>query len=643
MKQFHFLVYFIVIFLSISSHCFSQVSDNKMPTNIGLYLGGNMNMHSPDFSIEGSLFAPINNGIKFGENKNAFGLNAGIIANFPLSKEFILSARLGYNGLSGELNGKNFAGDTSYKLDASMHAIELTPVLEIHNILIDNLYLLGGLEFDYLVNKKYSVIENTNNTEIAKDKDIVDAGFRLALALGLGYVFNLSDNVFLTPEASFRIPIIPVTNNYNFKTWNVPQLRFGLSLTFGLSKDDELPIDDSQSNLEVGVREVRYIDNIGKEYPLKIVKVEDLQYTELFPLVPYIFCDEDKVEPTEQTQYYHGGAETGEFSIQSLAPDAIDINKRTLDIIGNRMNKIRNAELTIIGTNDNKKEKGKSELSHKRAEFARDYLVNNYKINSERINVKSSDLPEKPSAVSNPDGIAENRRIEFSSSNPALLEPIVIQKENQRLAEPNHLKFLLYTVSSDSIKNWKFELFQGDKKLRTFNGSGIPEPLDWIILPNDIAPSQVPLDYNFTVENTKGLIKKANGTIPVEYYSTTRKKTEELPDKIISKFSLILFDFDKSEISKDNMRIIEEHIIPAIKFNSTIKIYGYTDRIGDEKYNRELAERRAKAVQKILSEKIPSANFEVFGVGENNIIFDNDIPTGRQLSRTVQIHVISPK
>ncbi len=89
--------------------------------------------------------------------------------------------------------------------------------------------------------------------------------------------------------------------------------------------------------------------------------------------------------------------------------------------------------------------------------------------------------------------------------------------------------------------------------------------------------------------------------------------------------------------------MIEKNILPEIKYNSTVQIYGYTDRIGNDDYNKKLAERRANTVREVLQAKAKSARYEVYGAGENNVIFDNDSPIGRQLSRTVQIYVITPK
>jgi outer membrane protein OmpA-like peptidoglycan-associated protein len=187
------------------------------------------------------------------------------------------------------------------------------------------------------------------------------------------------------------------------------------------------------------------------------------------------------------------------------------------------------------------------------------------------------------------------------------------------------------------------EITQGDRLLRKNKGMGVPPPMQWAIRPNELTNKQVPIDYMLKATTINGKDQTVTGSIPTEYYSISRKKTEDLPDRIVSKFSLILFDFDKAEISPDDKKIIDEYILPAIKYNSTVKIYGYTDRIGDDKYNQKLARRRAEAVRDYIKRKKKDVKIDVYGVGESVPIFDNDKPIGRQLSRTVQVHVITPK
>ncbi|OGU15378.1 MAG: hypothetical protein A2X61_04275 [Ignavibacteria bacterium GWB2_35_12] len=638
----------IALFLITSDTILSAQDDNLiMPANLGIYGGLNFNMHTPSF-----IFSKFQPNINFDENNNNLWFHLGFIGNYPLNETFTISGRLGYNGLNGELSKIERFGTpdtiTSNSLQGDLHYIEITPIIQFHNLLpLKRLYFLAGLEFGIPFSTKYTAKQTqvsplpAQNT-LSQSGAIPDATLRFAGAIGAGYVFNLSESVYLIPEISYRIPFTHVSSNSGFTTWDVPQLRAGVALTFGLSKTPEKP-PETYSDLQIGFKEVNYYDKERGKHPLQNIRVEDVQYTELFPMVPYIFCDENQPAPSDSTQILTGSTEKGEFRIETVEPDAMKINVKTLDIVGKRMTENPDADLTITGTIDNKKETPASQLSLRRAEFAKEYLVNIYKINPDKINIKTGGLPEKPSAQTVAEGDAENRRIELSSSNPKILTPIIMKGESQTIAEPNLVEFVPFITSTDSVTMWQFEIEQAGLTIRNIKGSGDIHPIQFVIIPNELKKSQIPVDYVLTVTNAKDLKRTVSGSIPTEYFSFTRKKTEELPDKTISKYSLILFDFDKADISEKDKAIIEENILPEIKFNSTVKIYGYTDKIGKEDYNKNLSERRALAVKELLSSKVKDAKYETCGVGENEVIFDNNSPIGRHLSRTVQIYVITPR
>jgi outer membrane protein OmpA-like peptidoglycan-associated protein len=623
----------------------AQEDNFIMPTNIGIYGGLNFNMQTPSLSLR----APSMNLVEFNENKTSLWFNAGFIGNYPLNETITISGRLGYNGLNGSLFKYDTASGSGYNndLDAYLHLIELSAAVQFHNLLpLKPLYFIAGIEFGYPIVARYNLSETqispTNQPTMSLSGDITDASFRFAGIIGAGYVFQLSETIYITPEVTYRIPFTHVSSSVFFTSWDIPQLRAGVALTFGLEKTPDKPID-SYSNLEIGFKEVNYYDKERQRHPLKNIRVEDVQYTELFPMVPYIFCDENQPAPSDKTQILTGSTEKGEFKIETIEPDAMKINIKTLDIVGKRMSENPDADLIITGTIDNKKEKAESQLPLRRAEFAKEYLVNIYKINPDKINIKTGGLPEKPSAQTVPEGDAENRRIEISSSNPKILTPIILKGESQTIAEPNLVEFVPYINSTDSVTSWQFEIEQAGQTIRNVKGSGDIHPIQFVIIPNELKKSQIPVDYVLTATNAKDLKRTVSGSIPTEYFSFIRKKSEELPDKTISKYSLILFDFDKADISEKDKAIIEENILPEIKFNSTVKIYGYTDKIGKEDYNKNLSERRANAVKDILSSKVKDAKYETYGVGENEVIFDNDSPIGRHLSRTVQIYVITPR
>ena len=113
-----------------------------------------------------------------------------------------------------------------------------------------------------------------------------------------------------------------------------------------------------------------------------------------------------------------------------------------------------------------------------------------------------------------------------------------------------------------------------------------------------------------------------------------------LGDKRIDRFSLILFDYDKSEITERQKEIINE-IKAKIKANSTVTITGFTDKTGEPSYNRKLALERATQAETLLGISDKS-RVTVKAADTNYELYDNDLPEGRSYSRTVRIIIETP-
>ncbi|TNE33517.1 OmpA family protein, partial [bacterium] len=645
----------------------AQSKDKEIPLNLGGYFGLNANFHNADFFYPST---PLKTVIPNGEtgvpappygSQTSLGLHGGFIINVPLDQTFVFSGRLGVHGAGIDLttNAKyqnNPSIDSNYFDDFQTSLLygEIDLFMQFHNVLpVDNLYLLAGVELGLPITHSFTRLETINlidkrGTQIgsfqtASSGDIPDAGLRAALALGAGYMMEIDDNIFLTPEVSFRLPFTDVTSMSfpSSRKWDFAQLRAGVSLTFGM-ESDEVEVS-SESNIKAGLKDIRAFDKNGMAYSVDNIKVEEVQYTELYPILPYVFYNEGSKFPAASTQNLAAEKETGKFSLDAMEGDAIEINKSTLDIIGARMQENTNADLTITGTVDSKTEKGNMALAKERAEQAKNYLVVNYGISPNRITTQGVLQPSKPSSNKVEDGVAENRRIEFSSKDPKLLDPILIEKDRSSVATPDLVEFVPDISSTDSVTKWQLELSQSGKMIKTYNGGGNPSEIQWPIKPDQLEASDLPVEYNFTVENNKGKSDNYTGSIPVEYVSSSKRSQEDKPDKTISKFSLVVFDFDSPNISDHDKQIIDNNIIPAIAYNSTVQIYGYSDRIGEEGYNKKLALDRARNVQQYISSKAKDAKYEVYGIGESIQPFDNDLTIGRQLSRTVQIYVITPK
>lgn len=669
------------LFLLLCAYAFgsgvtAQAQDKKPTWMFGVYLGPGFQFQSPDFPIPPSSSLPMNSDNPLGNinsGNTSIGIHAGLLLENRINSWLGWGLRAGYNGFGeAELSGNDTsssnievyprdgsnipvnATSTKRTLTSTLNYIEIAPYLIFPDLFVDNLYLTvgpgigipaGDPTYVHKITLEQPNADNymfTNGTGELTSPELAvpDNALRLAADLGIGYNIQLSNSIWLAPEVKFSFPFTKVSSNDAWDSWTVPQLRASLALKFDISGSDEKPAPPTTTEgLSVSMGEVVYYDETGNAQPLRVLKVEDLQYSEMYPLVPYVFFEKGTAQMRGQATV---SRESGDFTIENLPQDAVEINRNTLNVVGARIKQYPQASLTLIGTNSSKDKAENRQVAQQRADAVKSYLVNTMGVDASKITVEARDLPEKASNNTIPDGMEENRRVELKSNTPEVLDPIIVQKDKQRITSPNMVEFRPKVSSGSPLTQWKLTITQAGKTLREFERTGEPSPQRWIIRPNELSASQLPIEYTLTVSDQTGATKDASGTIPVDYISSTRKSVEQLPDRTVEKFSLILFDFDKADMTPDNQRILDKIVVPAVKFNSVVKIYGYTDRIGEPDYNKKLSTQRAEAIKSYLSGKVNAARYETAGVGEDLILFDNEMPTGRQLCRTVQIFIETP-
>src|SRR5690606_21748687 len=144
----------------------------------------------------------------------------------------------------------------------------------------------------------------------------------------------------------------------------------------------------------------------------------------------YVFFEKGTADMKSQATI---ARESGDFTIENLPQDAIEINRNALNIVGTRMKSYPQASLTIIGTNSGKDKSENRQVAQQRAEAVKNYLVGSMGVDASRITTEARDLPEKASNNTIPDGMEENRRVELRSNTPEVLDPIIIQKDKQRI------------------------------------------------------------------------------------------------------------------------------------------------------------------------------------------------------------------
>ena len=130
------------------------------------------------------------------------------------------------------------------------------------------------------------------------------------------------------------------------------------------------------------------------------------------------------------------------------------------------------------------------------------------------------------------------------------------------------------------------------------------------------------------------------GMVTVHFVRRQEQMAQEQGYKVREKYALILFDYDSSAIKSRN-KIIVDRIAERMKAvpEAEMEIVGHTDNIGKEAYNLQLSQRRAESVKAQFGEgqAVTLPAMDVIAAGPRDPLYDNGMPEGRALNRTVTI------
>jgi len=663
-------------FLVVST-CFAQGEhESTSHPYYGGFVSENLNIHSADFRT----LPGVPSCCPRFERGNGFGFDVGALYGFNISSSFHGEFRLGYSAFDALLstresttvnvNDQEAIGVFEHTVDAAIKGVVLNPLFRYTVSDRFNIGLGGsvGLLTQGNYAQKEAIVdpvgigtfENKKRTRNEFAGAIPQlSSFYAGLNAGVQYLLPLNHDTTLTirPELTFSYGLTPFVGGM---TWYGN--RVGLGIAVVLSPKEELPPilvvkDSTKDTIRVAVTDVPkdtvkhpvlrislgafQVDSLDRELPLSTITIEEYIRTQYRPLLNYIFFDENSDRISDRYRELRQ-AEALHFSLKALDTlETLPLYYEVLNIVGKRLELHPQATLKIVGCNaDIGSERNNKRLSRSRAEKVKNYLERVWNISPQRLSVEARNLPEKPSNPTDIDGAMENRRVELYSNDWHILEP-VFSIDTARVPKPGNVKFGPQVEAEAGIDRWELTTSYTERKLKDFFGRDtIPQRLDWE-LEKERENLLGRLD---TVSATLTVTDRAHQIspplelrLPVRQYTLAQKKLEGSVDTIISRYSLILFDFDRSELSPANQRIVD-FVKLRISEQSRVNIFGYTDRIGNDTYNRTLSEARAKATQKAVG--IPNAF--VKGYGRSVLLYDNSLPEGRFYSRTVTVVVTTP-
>jgi outer membrane protein OmpA-like peptidoglycan-associated protein/opacity protein-like surface antigen len=397
--------------------------------------------------------------------------------------------------------------------------------------------------------------------------------------------------------------------------------------------------------ISVNISKIVGIDADGREIPKPKLVIEQFRKSITQPLLSAIFFEENSF--TFPSRYRRlKAAERGVFKIADVGGKSnLEVYRQLLNVVGKRMEDNAAAVLFLTGCNANVgPEVGNQKLSEQRAQAISDYLQDVWKIPAKRIIIQKRDLPENPANSADANGAAENRRVDMSSNLPEIFAPF---KTDQiaRIPNPPTIRFGLEINAGAGLKQWNLEVtqFADDESvtLKEFNGTSTYQPeVDWKL---DLEPNSVPVSgQDLTVQLGMTDISNKNGdaplaSIPVEQINVQKKELDGKADKRIDLYDIIGFTGGANPVLDEINQKTLTDLKAVLKPNATVVINAYSENVGDAAQNKQLAQKRADVVAKILG----VANAKINAIGPTTM-HDNQAAEGRIYNRLVRVEVQTP-
>lgn len=391
-------------------------------------------------------------------------------------------------------------------------------------------------------------------------------------------------------------------------------------------------------------------------YPnFKGVVIREQKTIELFTLLPMLFFDLGNGTLPGRYVLYSNPDQTNGFSEDTIS-STLNAYYNYLNIIGLRMRNNTKAGISLTGTNSQDVDQEMSiDLSRQRAESAKKYLVEIWKIDPERIKVQARKLPENPTLPTTPEGISENRRVELGSDAWEIVHPVLFNQVVKRPDAPTGGFSWDNGLRDDVIAKRDLMISYHGQPWATVSDLGAlstttSSGFNWRSnAGNKLPDGEDKMSVQLKVTDKKGREVLSNvDDIDVKQFSISKVVAENLPDKTRETYNLILFTYNKSDMGKWNHKILDSYVYGRIEPNSDVTVNGFTDILGTDDYNAKLSTNRANAVKNDVGGHIKGKvkSLTAHGFGKQGPtgppMYPNTLPEGRYYNRTVQVLVETP-
>lgn len=641
--------YISIVFIICSS---LLIAGERTGTKYFFNAGLNYNMHTTD--IKG--FSGTENccdgftGGNFVDPTFGFGMELAI-GNllFDMPSSYVL--QLNYNGLSSEYTEERFRGYKINEFDKQPIMVEhqLNPTIKLLSI-GNSIYseLFSGFSFGLGADIGFAMTSDYSQNELALSPNdfTFDNGSReintgegtieemnsliVSLFAGIRYDLYDFDDWTIRPEVKYNYIPGSVLDG---KDLFVSQLSGSLSFVYNITTPEpkapapppqpepkeieivEEPITPAPPYINVNLRLIDYnglevTDGSTISVPLTIYETK-----QEYALKPVVFFD--------SADYNYK-----KYNIESFTNSDFDVQTEMINSIARKMKEDKTLTLTLstYDLGDEPKNMPEERLYNIQQRL-KDEGVDLSRVKTKTIAVdkdfKYNELKE------------EYRKVEFAlSDNSELIKSIYeiesrIEYENKTFTpnttinsskEDYYQEANLY-VNDQSVEkeNEDFMFSIDEKYTEDFEKN---EPVKFEYISNaEVAGIYASDKVSFTVEP---IVKNVNQTI----------NTVNDGSKLTEQHILAYTEFDKSSfksVDSDVLKLVRK----ALEQNRKVTIYASTDNLGNEEYNKALAERRANAAKSIIGGN--SSNLQV--IYPEQYLFSNEHPYGRMLNRAIVVRI----
>jgi len=576
---------------------------------------------------------------------------ASVLAEYRPNKFLGGMLNIGFDNRGGKFKGVMAPCNCPADLSTNISYLTIEPSLRLAPF-SSAFYVFAGPTVNINISKKFEYSQDKQQDVRGDWSDIKKTGISAQAGAGIDIPISARNNttqMTISPFVSFLTDIGHEPRKV--ESWAFYTIRAGVALKLGAGKKTPPP----------PVTPVSPVTSLDKQVQFSVVGPKVFasagQVKETFPLRNTVFYDKGSSEiPVRYIALDNVSA--GSFHEEQLQldqPENLQVGRSArqlkvyhniLNIIGDRMRANPDSRITVTSSMDVNAAEGKAF-----AENVKQYLVNVFGIDASRIITQSKKrtiTAQQPRTSSDVIFLAEGgRSVDIESASPelllqvggtsmAMLKPVQISAKPETYLDRRVI--FNNTGANQLLESYTVQVTDEQGGTKTFGPYSKDQES---VSPGEILGDKIRGNYIVRMVGKT----KSGENVSQESRVSLVKASDRLQQGL--RYS-ILFDFDQSKSIDTYEQFLSEMVTPLIPDSSMVIIHGYTDVIGDSKYNLSLSNERALGVQQIIEKSLAKTNrkgvdFETHGFGSNAGMspFDNNLPEERFYNRTVIIDILS--